>query len=47
MLSWKFERLSSYFSKFLWVVASENSPVNKNMFKVDRKDGGTVLVNVI
>ena len=29
--------LSSYFLQFLWAVASENSPANKNMFKVDGK----------
>ena len=30
------------------MVASENRPANKNMFKVDdRKDAGTVSVNVI
>ena len=34
---WKFERLSNYFSQFLGVFASENSPANKNMFKVDGK----------
>ena len=38
---WKFERL---ISKFLWVVASENSQANQNMFKVDdRKDARTVF----
>ena len=29
------------------MVASENSSVNKNMFKVDRKDARTVVVNVV
>ena len=36
------------FSKFFWVVAFENIPENKNIFKVDdKKDTTTVPVNII
>ena len=35
---WKFLNvLTGYFSEFLWVVASENNPADKNTFKVDNK----------
>ena len=38
----------SYSSELFWVVPSESTPANKNMFKVnDKETTGTTSVNVI
>ena len=51
VFSWKLERLSIYFSQFLWVAASENSSANKNiktcLKSTTKKNVRTVSVNVI
>ena len=41
-----------YFSEFLWVVAYESTPTDKNMFKIDKKgmfqecDSGVFMIGL-